>query len=93
MKTHNETLVNAILKAYSEGRESFDGFALTEQTAGTETQKQTYRESQARQIAERIEDGYYMQEISKKRALDLMGDETLYIRDGGYYILLKDTFK
>ena len=37
MRTHNETLVKDILKAYSEGRKSFDGFALTDQGAGTET--------------------------------------------------------
>tara|TARA_R110002020_G_scaffold474023_2_gene704285 strand:+ start:416 stop:697 length:282 start_codon:yes stop_codon:yes gene_type:complete len=93
MRTHNETLVKAILKAYSEGRESFNGFALNEQTTGTETQKQTYRVLQARRISEWIEEGHYMEEISKKRALELMGDETIYVKDGGYYLYLNHGFK
>ena len=89
MRTHNETLVKDILKAYSEGRKSFDGFVLTDQGAGTETQKQIYREKQARKISEWIEWGYHMDEISKRKALDLMGEETIYIEDNAYHIMSK----
>ena len=87
MKSHNETLVKAILRAYSEGRKSFDGFALTEQTAGTETQKQTYRELRARKIAKWIEDGVTFKKVSKKKARKMMGEVQLYLIDGEFYVI------